>query len=240
MPALLPPDRFAPIFAPYAGRSVVVVDGVGNVGDHMIYRATRQLLGHFGVRVETSSPRPGAAAVLFFGGGNVGGRYPNEDRVRDVHLRRARRAGVPAVLLPQSIHGPADLSGFARVFVRDQVSKDRFAPNAVLAPDLALGLHVPPAAPPVEREGVFLRTDAESLDRGRPSLGDPGVLAPRVEAYLALAARYERVVTDRLHFAVAGLLAGREVTLLPNDYHKNRAVWEAWLAALGCRWGERP
>lgn len=42
-------------------------------------------------------------------------------------------------------------------------------------------------------------------------------------------------MTDRLHFAVAGLHAGREVTLVANDYHKNRSMHETWLAALGCR-----
>ena len=54
-------------------------------------------------------------------------------------------------------------------------------------------------------------------------------------AYLALAARHRRIVTDRLHFAVAGLHAGRDVTLVANDYHKNRSMHETWLAALGCR-----
>jgi exopolysaccharide biosynthesis predicted pyruvyltransferase EpsI len=42
-------------------------------------------------------------------------------------------------------------------------------------------------------------------------------------------------VTDRLHFAIAGLHAGREVTLVANDYHKNRAMHETWLSHFGCR-----
>jgi exopolysaccharide biosynthesis predicted pyruvyltransferase EpsI len=35
--------------------------------------------------------------------------------------------------------------------------------------------------------------------------------------------------------AIAGLHAGRDVTLLANGYHKNRSMHETWLAALGCR-----
>lgn len=42
-------------------------------------------------------------------------------------------------------------------------------------------------------------------------------------------------MTDRLHFAIAGLHAGRDVTLLANDYHKNKSMHETWLADLGCR-----
>ncbi len=60
-------------------------------------------------------------------------------------------------------------------------------------------------------------------------------MADTPAAYLALAARHRRIVTDRLHFAVAGLHAGRDVTLVANDYHKNRSMHETWLAAFGCR-----
>jgi exopolysaccharide biosynthesis predicted pyruvyltransferase EpsI len=59
-------------------------------------------------------------------------------------------------------------------------------------------------------------------------------------AYLALAARHRRIITDRLHMAIAGLHAGRDVTLLANAYHKNRSMHETWLAALGCRFADRP
>jgi exopolysaccharide biosynthesis predicted pyruvyltransferase EpsI len=53
-----------------------------------------------------------------------------------------------------------------------------------------------------------------------------------------MASRYRRIITDRLHFAIAGLHAGREVTLLPNNSHKNRSMHETWLAGLGCHFAE--
>ena len=56
--------------------------------------------------------------------------------------------------------------------------------------------------------------------------------------YILLAARYETIFTNRLHFAIAGLIAGRKVTLLPNSYFKNKSIWECWLKDLGCLWSE--
>jgi hypothetical protein len=49
---------------------------------------------------------------------------------------------------------------------------------------------------------------------------------------------FEHIVTDRLHFAIAGLMTGRDVSLLPNGYHKNRSMYETWLEDLGCHWLE--
>jgi exopolysaccharide biosynthesis predicted pyruvyltransferase EpsI len=64
---------------------------------------------------------------------------------------------------------------------------------------------------------------------------DPATICRSPVEAMALAARYRRIITDRLHCAIAGLHAGREVTLLPNNTHKNRSMHETWLAAFGCR-----
>jgi exopolysaccharide biosynthesis predicted pyruvyltransferase EpsI len=61
-----------------------------------------------------------------------------------------------------------------------------------------------------------------------------------VEEYLELAARHSRIITDRLHFAISGLIVGREVALLGNSYHKNRSIYETWLKPLGCRFAASP
>lgn len=63
-------------------------------------------------------------------------------------------------------------------------------------------------------------------------------MAASVEAYLRLAAQYETVITNRLHFAIAGLLQSRRVILLPNAYHKNRSVWDSSLRLFGCHFAE--
>ncbi|MEZ6066062.1 MAG: hypothetical protein R3B90_10215 [Planctomycetaceae bacterium] len=61
-----------------------------------------------------------------------------------------------------------------------------------------------------------------------------------MDEYLRLAGRYAQIITDRLHFAVCGLLCSRRVILCPNAYHKNLGMWETWLHRLGCEWAETP
>ena len=46
---------------------------------------------------------------------------------------------------------------------------------------------------------------------------------------MALAGRHRRVVTNRLHFAIAALLQGRSAALTANGYHKNRSMFDTWL-----------
>ena len=68
--------------------------------------------------------------------------------------------------------------------------------------------------------------------------GFPAAFFAGYGAVWPLAADHRRIVTDRLHFAVAGLHAGRDVTLVANAYHKNRSMHETWLAGLGCRFAD--
>ena len=112
------------------------------------------------------------------------------------------------------------------------------AGTLVQLPDLALGLAWPAAGPPVQDLGILMRRDHERRGRLLQLSRDPAALCNTPAETLALAARYQRIITDRLHFAIAGLHVGREVTLLPNNYHKNRSMHETWLAGLGCRFAE--
>jgi exopolysaccharide biosynthesis predicted pyruvyltransferase EpsI len=82
---------------------------------------------------------------------------------------------------------------------------------------------------------VWLRRDEERAGTASYRSRDPAIVCRTAADYLTLAARHRRIITDRLHFAIAGLHAGRDVTLLANDYHKNRSMHETWLADLGCR-----
>lgn len=237
---LLPPETWAPVFAPLAGLRVGIVDCPGNAGDRMIHAATRQLASLYGLKWQTFVPwadPPGDLDVLLlFGGGTMGTPYPSGAALR----RAALSTGVPCEVLPNSWMGPVDLAPFRRIFARDPVSL-QWAPQAVLSHDLALGWDCPPpAGPPVHRRGLFLRRDRERCRafarRGR----DPALRAWLPSDYVELAAQFETIITDRLHFAIAGLLARRQVTLLPGSYFKNRSVWEHSLARLGCRWSDRP
>lgn len=228
---LLDVDAFADVFAPLVGRSVGYVRAEGNVGDELIEMAMVQLLAAFGIRWRLQDPAAPADVdcLIFSGGGNMGPRYPGNRRIRAM----AAALGPPLVILPQSFTGPED-QPYARVFVRERASL-AFRPDAILAPDLALGLATPNPGPPVRDLGIWLRRDPERTAARSLRYRDPARVCRTPVEYLQLASRYRRVVTDRLHFAIAGLHAGRDVTLLANDYHKNRSMHETWLAGFGCR-----
>ena len=232
---LLGPAAFADVFAPLVGSRVGYVRPVGNVGDDLIELATTQLFAAYGIRwrqvtaEELAGPCADVDVLVFGGGGNMGDRYRGNYELRGMALATS----LPVVILPQSFTSPED-RGFHRVYVRERSSL-RFHPGGILAPDLALGLAWDEPARPDRGLGVFLRRDQERGGRKPLLARDPVRMARTPAAYLALAARHRRIVTDRLHFAVAGLHAGRDVTLVANDYHKNRSMHETWLAALGCR-----
>jgi len=235
---LLDDSLMEPVFAPLAGKLVGYVQGwYGNAGDGLIHAATLQLLETFGIRYEIVNPeRQWAGAVpdgieelVLFGGGNMG--YPSSKSIRTV----AQRIPLPKTLLPQSWRAQ-EAAPYDRIFIREPYSQSS-CPAATLAPDLALCLKVTETIPsPSIETALFLRTDGESkFDRRGP---DPAAGLGRLShlAYIHKAATVQTIVTDRLHFAIAGLICQRRVVLLPNAYHKNRGVFEAWLEKLGCEW----
>jgi hypothetical protein len=231
---LLGAEAFAPVMAVLVGRRVGYVRPHGHVGDALIEVATLQLFAEFGVDwtpLDLDAPLD-VDTIVFGGGGSMGRRSPQNHALRT----RALALGAPVVVLPQSFTDREDRP-FAKVFVRERASLG-LCPTATLAPDLALGLACAVPPPPMLDLGIFLRRDQERTGRRLRLARDPAVLCQRPEELLSLVARYRRIITDRLHCAIAGLHAGRDVTLLPNNYHKNRSMHETWLAGLGCRFAE--
>ena len=231
---LLGADRFAHVFDPLVGRRIGYVRSLGNVGDDLIEVATFQLLDEFGIRwrLQAATEPADVDCLLFSGGGNMGSRYSNNHQIRS----QALALGPPLIILPQSFTDREDRP-FAKVFVRERASL-ALRPDGILAPDLALGLAWTPPSRPDRELGILLRRDRERTGRRRLFTCDPVKWCRTPAEYLMMAARYRRIITDRLHFAIAGLHAGREVTLVANDYHKNRSMHETWLADLGCRFAD--
>lgn len=234
MVPLMEAEAYEGVFARWRGARARYFGAIGNVGDRLIDLATMQLFEHFGIQVVES----GESDVWFWaGGGNMGDLYPRTIGIRKQAAERAVSAGVPFVVLPQSWNA-ADDTRWSEAFARERESL-RFAPDAILAPDLALAFRVRDPLPAATMEvGLFFREDLERHpDRSR-GMTDPAKVCRSPHAYLALAARYEEIHTDRLHFAISGLIAGRRVVLYENSYHKNRAVWREWLQGLGCGFEE--
>lgn len=245
---LLPFSAFENIFEPFRGRRLGYVRLAGNVGDGLIEAAAFQMMRYFEIDFVVTQPSPAANVDewLIAGGGNMGSHYEVCQQTR----RKVLADGRPVSVLPQSFITPEQFA-YKCVFVRERASLS-LRPDALLAPDLALGLDIPlrwklmfgldrlTALNGTLGEGLWLRRDQEALCSESRSLGDPAQRCFSPFQYLRLAARYTHVITDRLHFAIAALLCNRKVTLLPNSYHKNRSMYETWLRDLGCEWRDAP
>lgn len=227
---LLTADSFEPIFEPLLGRRVGYVPTTGGVGDMLVEMAALQLFAHFGVdyHIETLAGES-EADVLVLAGGGPGLLCPAglTDRLAAI------AADTQVTVLPRSLTAAENLRA-RRFHVRDRVSLAHRA-DAIVMPDLILGLEVAVPREPEEERGVWLRCD--QLGRfARYGGEDPDDVCSTAAEYLALAARYRAIVTDRPEFAMAGLVQGRDVTLLPGATPVNRSLWETWLDDLGCHW----
>jgi exopolysaccharide biosynthesis predicted pyruvyltransferase EpsI len=231
------PDRFAEVFTPLQHKRIGFIRPFGNVGDALIEWATRQLFMYFGIDwklQDPAGPVDDVDELVFGGGGNMGTMWEKNWLLRQQCLQW----GLPLTILPQSFTSREDRP-FKRVYVRERASL-AFYPRGILAPDLALGLRFESSLVPDRQLGLFLRRDCEGVVPRGWFARDPVKMCQTPHQYLALAARYERIITDRLHFAVCGLLLGRYTTLLPNCYHKNISMYETWLADLGCEFAASP
>jgi len=177
----------------------------------------------------------GVDCIVVAGGGSMGTFYKNSAAIR-AHILTL---GKPVIVLP-STFTDADprISEFAAVYARERGSL-RFFGGTEAIPDLALAVTPMNAKPPTRERGLFLRHDSEALFREVPATGDPHWCGS-LDEYLGMAQRTKEITTDCLHFAIAGLYFGREVTLLPGSIHKNRSMWEAWLRDLGVKWKDSP
>jgi len=247
----IPLTAFSPLIRLLAGKRVFVARPPGNVGDKLIYFGTLQLFTRLGV--ELCDENKPAQLYCYAGGGNLGSAYmhlcqPVWDRLR--HL--AKKHAGKIVVLPQSWYDdpsrpsprPWSVPDAEAVFAREEVTYNNM-PGSVLVPDLALLTNIDWKLPSVEQSvGLWLRRDREGLfassAQAKDSCGDPALRALDARSYINLAAKYAHVITDRLHFAIAAMLAGRRATLLPGNYHKNQAMWQTWLHDLGCEWAETP
>lgn len=250
--SLLPIERFEFIRDVFAGHNVGYAFSRewSNAGDWMIHYGTHRVFAHYGIPcTNLVFERSGrdidghdkCTIIAWAGGGNMGCKRFGGDEPGCVGLRRqvvAMSRGRPIVVLPQSWSDPDPFPAHV-VFAREPRSRTYAGPYARLAPDMALAyeprLHL---GYPTDDVGLFLRDDEESVFNN--TRRDPLFTCKTPAEYLTLASQYRHIITDRLHFATAAMLAGRRTTLLPNRYHKNRGMWEAWLRDLGCEWADSP
>lgn len=220
---------YEPVLRELRGKSVVVVKPEGNVGDDFILSGMLRLFQDSGVQARLFHQRdiaaiPPCEVICWGGGGNVSGRYKRDLPVKHC-ATLARQFGARFVCLPQSIEHRTDrLRLFDRLFLRE-VTSVAMEPGALLVPDLALYHRLPPAKPELAHQQVF-RADREATGRFEPNDPRAGLDLP---GFIALAGRAAHLETDLLHFSIAALLQGVQVTLRPCDWHKNESMYRTWL-----------
>jgi exopolysaccharide biosynthesis predicted pyruvyltransferase EpsI len=225
---LLPANLWNKIFSPYSGKKAHLLYVPGNPGDLLINAATRQLFKNYNI---TESNIGEADVLMWPGGGNVGGQY-NFTESESIFLNFNKEK----IILPQSIIKNTKLLQSAnRVWLRDDESLKIF-PSGERAPDLALAYRSSIKPSDVKnKNGVFFRNDYEKTVIPQNNFGDPAFMVENHYDYLQLANNFSFIKTNRLHFAVAGLIMRKEVTLVNNSYHKNYSAWQAELKNLGCK-----
>jgi|GEM_PF-2574390 len=232
---LVSENAFAEIFEPYRGGVVLFVDLPGNAGDGMITVAQRQLAAHYGIREAMQGETP--TVIMYCGGGNIG-LYGAAKLYQQKAVELARQFDVPLISLPQTWGENGTFEGADKIYVRDMKSLE-IAKGSTLMPDMAMCLTIHPSLnrPPLFNEGWFFREDAEKTMIPTDNICDPALWAGTWGNYILLASQYKVIRTNRLHFAIAGLLLGRDVVLYDNVYYKNRSMWLTWLRKTGCRYG---
>lgn len=179
-------------------RKVAVVGAPAyvNPGDSAIWLGTMRLLAELDVEVRYACSTADLnlsrlradlpdGLIILQGGGNLGGRYPEDERPRRAVLDEARE--YPVLVMPQSWYGGTDatLSRFAKVLperadvtllARDDATArilGTLPARTRLSPDAAWGLDGVPGPRAVAPIPVLwlVRRDEERVDRGPVPLG---------------------------------------------------------------------
>jgi len=226
-------DAWAEIFEPWRGKKAAYLQMYGNVGDQMIYDAAKQMMSHFGISYEPWHESCKVDVLMISGGGNLG--LASQVHRRKKVIEWATKRGVKCIILPQTLFDKTfeKFPEAVDVYAREAVTANKLKRKTKIMPDLALGYQADFALPKaIFKKGIFCSRETHKQQH----ICDPTKMCHTPEGYIAFASLFEEIITNRLHFAIAGLIAGRKVTLFPNEYYKNRAVWEAHLKDVGCGW----
>jgi exopolysaccharide biosynthesis predicted pyruvyltransferase EpsI len=237
-------ENFKKVFSDFKNKKIGFVVMGGKVGDFLIEDSAVQLFRYFGIDFRFVNNRHNlnnfnekicgeVDEFVINGGGNMGSKYVLNQNIRKKLLKYSK----PITVLPQTFTDRNENINYKKVWIRERESL-RFKPDAELAPDLSLGYTFNREIPKPEKDiGIFLRDDEESIPFDiLGNMGDPIRVCKTPEEYLLFAAKYKKIVTNRLHFAIAGLIAKREVILLPNNYFKNKSMYDTWLKYFSCKW----
>lgn len=254
---LLDDDNWAEMLEPLHGKRVGFVQIPGNAGDSIHKAGAQQLMERAGIEwyPENLTGRILGDVLVYPGGGvlgrvwnlpdaSVSGQYNLAWRPSYAARKKCENSGLPFYIFPQSFTAK-DRVKCDSLWVREAYSLN-FSPQAKLTHDTAMAYQVPQNIAgqihePTIDSGVMLKDDLEGIIQHPANAGDPiqGIHELDAGTYILKASEYRRIITDRCHFAIAGLIANqytayqREIVLLPNSYHKNLGIWEHSLRDFG-------
>jgi exopolysaccharide biosynthesis predicted pyruvyltransferase EpsI len=234
------------------GRPIVYIPNPGNIGDGLIRHATKKFLfdqkiAHFEINIGLRGgmlfllPFLIARRYFFIYGG--GGAWHGGCDFGYRACRFISKLGGPLLVLPTTI-ALAPTGVGALLYRRDEGISRSCAPQSRFCHDMALYLFacdgcLPAGARGIEQSTlVAFRTDNESareqdlLPSGNLDVSLLGNHMTNAEALFEIIDRYDSVVTDRLHVAVAAMLRGKRVTLHPGNYAKISGVYHASLCKV--------
>jgi predicted HAD superfamily hydrolase/exopolysaccharide biosynthesis predicted pyruvyltransferase EpsI len=257
---VLKSDPLRKFLESYSGEKVHFFPKPGNAGDGYITWCSFLLFDQYGIDIASHKIDEIVkdSTVFIGGGGNlIEDRY---GEVRDL-IDKLCPLNNRVVLLPQTISGNREIFRLTHenlsVFCRDRVSYDHAIENGAnpkttfLSHDLTLFMGTRPlegiqkSRSEKDRIEIF-RTDGESaslhdlspanFDASMAWNGDIWQAQSFCKQVTLSMAEYinpyNQVVTDRLHVSILAAQMGKEVTLLPNSYFKNEAVFAHSLSQM--------
>ena len=256
------------LFRAHSNRRFILVNHAGNYGDDLIYRGGEKIARLAGVNYcvvthpEFMALQAGPEDVVYIQGGGSFAPFWCGDVLHE--LAKGLRDYRMVIVGPQTFFGDetylrenllpvltAETSAQVHIFTRELVSLEflkKIVPPHVhldVDHDTALNLTMEDFGEiRVRRKYRYyaIRRDKEAraMEKFDPFLmwSDPIPLAKDFADWLDLHAGARELVTNRLHSAIVGTLLKKQVTLLPNSYHKNRAVWEYSLRERGVIWAD--
>jgi glycosyltransferase involved in cell wall biosynthesis len=228
---------------------LVLVRGLGNRGDELIWEGTRRLLSpriHREIGLDGLCSATGHTVLLSGSGALCRPHHDWMPRALAVAELRFERV----VVLPSSIDPSEDavreaLSRTrATVFARERETYRRIRSlcDARLAHDCAFFFDFEPDRRPGCGVLNAFRTDAEArADRPVPPDNDDiSLTAATLELWLERIATHELVRTDRAHVMIAAAMMGKRVEFAPGSYHKLEAIAAYALGDLPVRAIDEP
>jgi len=241
-------DTFKPladkIKSESSGKRIIYIPNAGNYGDGLIRYATKAFFFDYGIKhIEISTQALAkllipilrvthSPAYFIYGGGGAwhsGYRFGYETASYISKITRN------LMVLPSTYGFPVRLEN-AIMYRRDNSSSYRNAPDSIFCHDMALYLAVQSSRKYkrslFEKEICYsFRTDAESninrieIPEGNIDFSTLGDHMSNSDDFIRIIGSYKKIITDRLHVAVAASLCGSDVVLHEGNYPKIRDIY---------------